>query len=101
MAVNFVNCLKTHENTFLYSELKVKHLKIIYKCLLGDSPDSLTVIENFNNILSHITNFNKNDIDKLSFVDFFLLIFQIRCTSIGNTIQAELPDKPNFKIEIN
>jgi hypothetical protein len=101
METEFVNNIVINNKNTLYKELKVKHLKVIYKCLLGDEPDPFIVQNNINNILSNITSLTLPDIEDLNFVDYFLLLFELRCTSIGNIISAELPDTSNYKLQIN
>lgn len=101
MNLSLINSVTINNSNVFYKELLVKHLKIIYKTLVGDEPDPTTVINNFNNIIIELTNLTIEDIYNLSFVDYFLLLFELRCTSIGNTIFAELTDKENTKIEIN
>jgi hypothetical protein len=101
MDSNFVNSVSINEDSIFYKELKVKHLKIIYKCLFGDDPNADIVKENLNNILCELTSLTVNRIETLDFVDYFLLLFELRCTSIGNIISAELPENPSYKLQIN
>lgn len=99
--MDFVNSAVINDNIVLYKELKLKHLKTIYKALFGDSPDTNVVFQNFNNILMFLTGWSETEIKKLSLIEYFLLLLEIRCTCIGSIIFAELPDRPNVKIEIN
>lgn len=101
MDSNFVNSVIINENNIFYKELKVKHLKIIYKSLFGDDPNSQVVIRNLNNILCELTSLTPETVEQINFVDYFLLLFELRCTSIGNIISAELPETPNYKLQIN
>lgn len=101
MDCNFVSNFSLSEKNILYSELKVKHLKNIYKSLVGETANPETVFINLNNILQKITSLNKTDLDNLSFLDYFLLLFEIRCSSIGNLIYIQPHDNENTKIEIN
>jgi hypothetical protein len=101
MNTEFVNSVIINEESIFYKELKVKHLKVIYKCLFGDDPDVKIVNENLNNILCELTSLASNKIEALDFVDYFLLLFELRCTSIGNIISAELPEDPSYKLQIN
>jgi hypothetical protein len=93
---NFVN---KFDNIF-YKELKVKHLKIIYKALLGDNPDPEVVFCNFNNIITSLTNLSNKDIDSLNFINYFLLLLEFRITSIGNIVFSQLSDGVT-KVEFN
>jgi len=101
MDCSFVSNFSLSEKNIFYSELKVKHLKNIYKSLVGDDLNFETIITNINNILQKITSLTKVEIDNLSFLDYFLLLFEIRCTSIGNLIYIQPHDNENTKIEIN
>jgi hypothetical protein len=98
--VEFINKTIINDQTIFYKELKVKHLKIIYKTLFGDDPDPETVFTNFNNILTDITNLSQENLQKLNFLDYFLLLLDIRSISIGNVIFARAQEN-NLKIEIN
>lgn len=101
MFLDFTNNIVLFNRNIVFRELKVKHLKIIYKCLLGDEPDPKIIIKNFNNIIQHITDLSEEEILNLNFLEFMCLLFEVRSISIGNIIYAEIPDMPNFKIEIN
>lgn len=100
METTYTNCIDISDKTFFYKELKVKHLKTIYKCLIGEAPDLLVSFKNFDNILNEIVE-NTTSIQNLNFFEYFLILLSIRCTSIGSTIFAEIPDKPNTSVEIN
>lgn len=101
MNIGFVNTVTVNGVNIDYDELKVKHLKVIYKSLIGDTPEPKTVFNNFSNLLTSITNLSKDNILNLSIVDYFILLLYIRCTSVGNIIFAELSDTKNTKVEIN
>jgi hypothetical protein len=88
------------ENTVYFEELQIKHLKIIYKTLIGNDLDSETIFINLNNILSVNTNLNKN-ISKLNYLDYLLLLLNIRTTSVGNIIVLQLNEQVDTKIEVN
>jgi len=101
VSVDFINTTSISNINIDYKELKVKHLKVIYKTLIGETPEPSNVFNNFNNILCNVTNLSKTKILELSIIEYFLLLFTIRCTSVGDTIFAELTDTKNTKIEIN
>lgn len=101
MNIGFVNTTTINNLNFTYKELKVKHLKVIYKSLIGNNPDPKIVINNFNNIINELTDISQDNFTNFSFVNYFLILLELRCTSIGDTIFAELTDKKNTKIEIN
>jgi len=101
MTSNFTSKIILSGKNVFYNELQVKHLKTIYKSLLGDNLSPDIIFTNLNNILIEITSLSEKEIIKLSFLDYFLLLIEIRCTSIGNLIYIEAQDKQNTKIEIN
>jgi hypothetical protein len=99
--MSFLNTVIINNKNIVCKELKVKHLKTIYKTLIGDTPDPITVVLNLNTILKKVTNLTNNEINNLSFVEFFLLLLELRSASIGDTIFVELTDEVNTKAEIN
>lgn len=101
MTSNFTSKITLTGKNIFYNELQVKHLKTIYKCLLGENLSPESIFTNLDNILLEITSLNKKQLNNLSFLDYFLLLIEIRCTSIGNLIYIEPQDKQNTKIEIN
>jgi hypothetical protein len=101
MISEFISSYKTSDKIIFYNELKVKHLKTIYKTLVGENLDYNIVFLNFKNILKEITSLKEKEIQKLTFLDYFLLLLEIRCTSIGNLIYTQSLEKANTKIEIN
>lgn len=102
MDSSFINSANLYYNSLFYKELKVKHLKTIYKCLIGNDIDINILFANLNNILIQLTSLSEEKIKKISVVDFFLLLFEIRCSSIGDLIFAEVNIKEkNTKIEIS
>jgi hypothetical protein len=101
MEPGFISQIYLDEKPYYFKELKVKHLKIIYKCLLGDDLEPSPVFANITPILAYLTNNDINTINQLSFINYFKLLFEIRCNSIGNLIFVELTDTINTKVEIN
>lgn len=83
------------------NELKVKHYKTILKSILGNELDYDATFINISNVVAEITNLSLEEIDELSFLDYFLLLFEIRSNSIGSLIVAETTDHDNTKIDIN
>jgi len=82
-------------------ELKVKHLKILLKTLVGDTPDLENVFNNLVTVLTQITTLNNQELKKLSVIDFLTLVLHIRCLSIGSSIQLEIKDKKNTNFNLN
>jgi hypothetical protein len=101
MGFGYYNKIILSEKDIFYKELKVKHLKTLYKCLLGDDLYPEIIFLNLKKILQDITSLNKKEIDNLSFLDFFLLLLEIRFTSIGNYIYIQPQEKQNTRVEIN
>lgn len=101
MTNTFISYFNSANKQIFYTELKIKHLKTLYKCLLEDPPNPKTTIFNINQILFELTNLNEKEINKFNFVDYFLFLLELRCSSISNTIFAEFTDQKNTKIEIN
>jgi len=85
----------------LFSELKVKHYKTILKSLFGDELDYENTFINISNVISQISNLSLAEINTLSFLDYFLLLFEIRSNSISSLIIAETTDNNSIKININ
>lgn len=101
MGASFLTPFTINNKNIFYSELKVKYLKIIYKSLLGDTPDTNIIFANLNNILHELTNIDIEEIENFNVVDYFNLLFDIRITSIGSSVFVEVPDLVNTKIELN
>lgn len=101
MEPSFTSEIILGDETLYFKELKVKHLKTIYKCLLGDDINPNIIFTNLTPILAYLTGTTCTKINQLSFIDYFKLLFEIRCNSIGNLIFVELPELYNTKIEIN
>jgi hypothetical protein len=101
METDFTNSLALNNKNYYYKELKVKHLKTLYKCLVGDDPDSNTIFLNFNQILQSLSNLSPKEIQNLDFIDYFFLVLEIRTTSIGGSVFIEIPELTNTKIELN
>jgi hypothetical protein len=101
MISEFTNFIVINNKQIKFTELKVKHLKIIYKCLIGEIPDPKIVFYNLNNILCEITSLSNREIEKLNFIDYFTILLELRRVSIGNSIFVELTETKNVKIEVD
>lgn len=88
--------LRNNQSLFC-EELKVKHLKSIYKCLLGEEPDTELLFFNLHNIIKSLTHNNLNEID---FLDYFILLIEIRCSCIGSIINVQISENTNFEINL-
>jgi hypothetical protein len=99
--VGFTTKLDLFQTSIFIKELKVKHFKILLKTLLGDEPSPEDTFYNFINILSELTSLDKEELKNLSVIDFLIIIIFIRSISIGGSIQLEILDKKNTKLELN
>jgi hypothetical protein len=84
--VKFVSKL-TNESV-VCSELKVKDYKEILKCTLGDEPDQNIFIETICEVLEHTTNKHADFFKRLSVVDLFVLLLDIRINSQGDVCKV-------------
>ena len=89
------------DRVVFFNELNVKQYKTILKSILGDELDYEAAFTNISNVIAQITNISLNEINSLSFLDYFLLLFEIRSNSIGGSIIAETTDNNSTKIDIN
>lgn len=92
------NTTLSDQTTLNFSELKVKHLKQIFKCTLGDDYNKEILLHNLNVILSDLISINPLD---LNFLDYFILLFEIRQNSIGNSIKVQLTSNTTLDINLN
>jgi len=98
--IDFTNKIILDNQDVYFKELKVKHLKIIYKLLIADEPDAEITFYNFNKLLCSLTSLKLEEIKKLNFINYFLLLIKIRVVSAGGIIFAQLQES-NTKIEFN
>lgn len=96
MRYNSKCVLKENNSLIFFQELKVKHLKILYKCLIGDEIDTEVLIFNLNVILKKLI---KEIPHNLNFLDYFIILLEIRMSSISNKITLQL--KENTTLEVN
>jgi hypothetical protein len=101
MDPEFIGSATLTQDTISFTELKVKHYKIILKSIFGDTIDYYHAFKNIDNILSILTDKPLCYIQQLNFIDYFLLLFEIRNLSIGSLIVAETTDDTALKIDIN
>ena len=85
----------------IYRELKLKQYKNLLKCLIGDSIDTQNLFINLNSILLSITNLTEDDLLDFNLLEYFLLLTEIRVTSLGSSIFAIYKQSNNsMNIEI-
>lgn len=94
--------LLNSSQTILYNELKFHQYRNLLKCFLGDNLDYNSILINTISIIKDCTNLTETEIQKFSYIDFLLLLFQIRSTSLGNsvTLAIEIQDK-QIKLHLN
>jgi hypothetical protein len=102
MTLDFINPFYIDDyQLFSYKELKIKHFKVIQKCLFGDEPNIPTLLINFDNVIKDIIQLPNCDIKKIDFFIYIIFLLELRCTCMGNIIFAAFTDKPDTQIEIN
>jgi len=85
---DLLTCLQLSSKQVVYKELKLKQYKTILKCLIAEPIDISNLFLNLNSILKALTNLTEEEILNLNFLEYFLLLTEIRITSIGNYIFA-------------
>jgi hypothetical protein len=85
---DLLTALQLSNKTVIYKELKLRQYKTILKCLINDSIDAHNFLLNLNNILKTITNLSEEEILNLNFLEYLLLLTEIRVTSLGSSIFA-------------
>jgi hypothetical protein len=98
--ISFANLL---QRKIEFKELSLNQYRQLLKCFVGDEIDFNFIYRNFNDILHDLTGLSIKEIKQLSFVDYTLLLFNIRQISIGDVISLYVFDNENrqTKIEIN
>ena len=87
------------ENNFLFcEELKIKHLKTIYKCLLNDEVETRQLFYNLNQIIREIS--DSKLFKKINFLDYFILLLEIRCSSMSNIINVQIAENTTYEINL-
>lgn len=88
--------------TVLCKELKFKQYRNLLKCFLGDEIDTKLILLNSDYIIKSCTNLTDHEIQNLSYIDYLLLLFQIRIISLGNGISlvAEV-DSKQIKLDLS
>lgn len=97
----FTTKINLLQDSIFIKELKVKHFKVLLKTLLGDEPNTEDVFNNLISILTDTTQLTLNELKNISVIDFLLIVINLRCISIGGSIQLEIIDKTNTKITLD
>lgn len=82
-----------------FKELTLSQYRQLLKCFIGDEIDSKFIFLNTNSILQTLTNLTKKEIDELNFVDYFLLLFNIRQISIGDVVSLYIFDNEQKQVK--
>ena len=98
----FIYNTKINNYDIQYRELSISAYKIILKSLLGDVPIPKIVFTNINNLLVEFTNLSIEKIERLNFIDLFILITNIRMISLGGDISLTFTkDEIPLKVKLN
>lgn len=97
-----ISCANLLQKELEFKELNLNQYRQLLKCFVGDEIDFSFLYRNTNDILQTLTNLSIEEIKLLNFVDYFLLLFNIRQISIGDTVSLYVFDNENkqTKVEI-
>ena len=76
------------KETLICSELQVKDYKELLKCSFGDEPNKIIFVETVCDVLSNITNKTPEYFKKLSIIDLFVLLLDVRINSQGDVCKV-------------
>lgn len=82
-----------------FKELTLSQYRQLLKCFIGDEIDPKFIFTNTNNILQSLTNLTEKEIKQLSFVDYFLILFNIRQISISDIVSLYVFDNEQKQIK--
>jgi hypothetical protein len=99
--VRFKNTAKLLHNSQNFQELNLKEYRCLLKSFLGNDVKPETVFLNTDQILQNICSLSQEKINNISFVDYILLLLNIRAVSIGNIINLFTEDENNNQLKIN
>lgn len=90
------------QSTINFQELNLNQYRQLLKCFLGDDIYPKLIFNNIDNIIKELTDINQIQIDNLSFLDYCLLLFNIRQVSIGDTVflYVETLEQKTLKIDL-
>lgn len=98
----FVCTAQLLQNTIDYKELNFNQYRQLLKCFLGDDVYSELIFSNVNNVIKELTDLTDEAIKNLNFLDYCLLLLDIRQTCIGNNVHlyVETPEQKQIKIDL-
>lgn len=76
---------KLFEESLMFEELKLKYYKDLLKCLYGEEPDKQTFLTTIFEICSKITDKPKSFFENLNFIEFLMLLIDLRMSILGPT----------------
>ena len=88
-------------DTVKFKELTLKQYRQLLKCFLGDEISTELIFNNTDNILAEVTNLSERQIKNLSFLDYCLLLLNIRQVSIGNSVLLYAEDNKQKQLKID
>jgi hypothetical protein len=101
--VSFITKAQLLNNSVTFQELKFKDYRNLLKCFLGDEINSELIFTNINSILRNTCTLTNDEILNLNFIDYLILILNIRSVSLGNIVQlyAESTNNQQLRIDLN
>ena len=90
------------QSSLNYKELDLKQYRQLLKCFIGDEVYADLIFYNTDNIIKELTSLSYKQIANLNFLDYCLLLFNIRQVSIGDTVSlyAEDIEQKQLKIDL-
>lgn len=98
--VGFATKINLYNESLHIKELKLKHFKTLLKVLINDNNIEDTYY-NLVNIIADIISRDSKEVEKLSVIDFLLIVLYLRAISIGGDIQLEIEGEANKRINLN
>ncbi len=101
--MSFITKAQLLNSFVVFQELKFKDYRNLLKCFLGDEINSELIFTNINSILHNTCTLTNNEILNLNFIDYLILILNIRAVSLGNIVQlyAESSTGQQLRIDLN
>lgn len=87
------------QGTINFQELSLKQYRQLLKCFLGDEVDINFILLNTNTLLKKLTCLSEKEINQLNFLDYFLLLLNIRQVSIGDLISLYVLDNEQKQVK--
>ena len=100
----FENIIYVNEEKITVKEFTVRDYKNLLKSLIVKNNLDLCIFNNLNNILEKNTKFVTKKLSCLTFIEYFILLLEIRCLSSNATIsfKTTYKDKPTvLTIDLN